>query len=91
MDSFTSQLEALGTALLLIKKLPATTVWALELTNDDDMENSSVLNIFYRDQAFADQLTTLLRLGEAIDVEDDFTSWRRGTLLISLIKEQPNG
>jgi hypothetical protein len=90
MTGFQNQLEAIGTALLLIQKLPHTAVWALELTNDDTLRSPSVLNIFYREDEEVETLRTLLKLGQAIDIEDDFISWQQGTLYISFIKEKTN-
>jgi hypothetical protein len=87
MTTFQSQLEAIGTALLLIPKLPEGTVWALTATNDDDARSPTVFNIYFRDDPEAETLVTLLKLGEPVDVDQDeeFASWRRGTLFISLI------
>jgi hypothetical protein len=86
MSSFRSQLEAVGSALLLIEKLPADTVWALELTNDDDAESPSVLNIFAEREAWP-KLQVSLRLGRPVDREETFISWRQGTLHISFIEQ----
>ncbi len=87
MPEWEGQLEALGTALLLIQKLPSGTVWAVTITNDDNGNEPSVLNIFYSEPDTFEMLVHRLRLGAPVDMEDEFTSWRRGALLISLIKE----
>jgi len=87
MSNFRTQLEALGSALLLIERLPEQTVWALELTNDDDAESPSVLNIF-TERANWSALTSLLRLGRSVDVDKTFLSFRQGTLHISFIEEE---
>jgi len=88
MSSFRKQLEAMGSALLLIEKLPADAVWALELTNDDDAENPSVLNVFAGRDAWM-KMQVSLRLGTPVDSDHKtFLSWRQGTLLISFIEPQ---
>lgn len=87
MSSFRTQLEAMGSALLLIEKLPANTIWALELTNDDDATSPSVLNIFAECTAWM-KLQVSLRLGQPVDRETTFISWRQGTLHISFIEQE---
>jgi hypothetical protein len=89
---FRTQLEAVGSALLLIEKLHAGTVWALEVTNDDDAESPTVLNIFAEQGNWVD-IIAALRLGKATDRSiyekgEQFMSFRQGTLLISLIEEE---
>ena len=87
MSSFQTQLEAIGSALLLIQKLPAQSIWALELTNDDDAESPSVLNIFAEREEWP-MLMVSLRLGKPVDSEKNFLSFRQGTLHISFIEEE---
>jgi len=81
------QLEAIGTALLLIKKLPDNTYWSLTVTDDDCTSNPSVLNIYFRDDVEADDLAKILNLGEPVDFDlrDEYVSWRLDTLMVSLI------
>jgi hypothetical protein len=90
--SFSKQLEAIGSALLLIQKLPAHAVWALECTNDDDAESPSVLNIFAEEDQWAG-IALSLRLGKPVDRNtsdrgEQFVSYRQGTLHISLIQRE---
>lgn len=92
MSSFRKQLEAIGSALILIERLPAHAVWALEVTNDDDAESPTVLNIFTEEEQWL-PLIASLRLGKAIDRStndkgDQFISFRQGTLLISIIEPE---
>jgi len=87
---FRQQLEAIGSALLLIERLPADAVWALEVTNDDDAESPTVLNVFAPSDAWA-KLMVSLRLGKPTDRStsengEQFISFRQGTLLISIIE-----
>lgn len=89
-SSFKTQLEAIGTALLLIQKLPTQTVWALELTNDDDAESPSVLNIF-AERVVWPALIEILRLGKSVDQDKSFLSFRQGTLHISFIELEGEG
>lgn len=89
MTNFRTQLEALGSALLLIQKLPDGTVWALTITNDDDAECPSVLNVYIEREHWTKYIN-LLSLGRAIDTSESFMSWRQGTLLVSLINPEVN-
>lgn len=92
MTAFQEQLEAMGTALLMIAKLEQGTVWALECTNDDDADTPSTLNIFTVSSKW-DGLRASLKLGRPVDrstkeVGEQFLSFRQGTLMISLIEEE---
>ena len=92
MTAFTKQLEAIGTALLLIQRLPAHSIWALEVTNDDDAEHPTVLNIFTDHDEWLSIIGTL-RLGKPTDRStnesgEQFMSFRQGTLLVSLIEQE---
>lgn len=94
MTSFQKQLEAIGSALLLIKRLPEGSVWSLCATNDDDAESPTVLNVF-ADEEHWGGITSALGLGRALDRGragqsgrlEKFVSFRQGTLMISLIEE----
>jgi len=92
MSAFRQQLEAIGSALLLVQRLPAHAVWALEVTNDDDAESPTVLNIFAEQDEWL-SLALSLRLGKNVDHSTDekgeqFVSFRQGTLLISFIEQE---
>lgn len=92
MNAFRQQLEAIGSALLLVQKLPAHTVWALEVTNDDDAESPTVLNIFTEQDEWP-ILIALLHLGAHTDRStsqngEQFVSFRQGTLLVSIIEPE---
>jgi len=92
MSAFRKQLEAIGSALILVQKLPAHAVWALEVTNDDDAESPTVLNIFAEQDEWL-SLIASLRLGKATDRSTDekgeqFISFRQGTLLVSIIEQE---
>lgn len=89
---FDRQLEAIGTALLLIQKLPDWAVWALTCTNDDDADSPSVLNIFAPESHWQ-RLCETLKLGRPVDRStgekgSQFLSFRHGTLLISIIEQE---
>ncbi len=90
--SFRQQLEAIGSALLLIQRLPDGSVWSLTCTEDDDAESPSVLNIFVRSDQWVG-LTERLKLGAPVDrstneIGDQFITFRHGTLLISFIEQE---
>jgi len=91
MTSFRTQLEAMGSALILIKMLPDGTVWSLTCTNDDDAESPSVLNIFTAEPEWP-LFQELLALGKPTDRStsdgEQFVSFRHGALLVSLIEEE---
>ena len=92
MSTFRKQLEAIGSALLLIEKLPSGAVWALEVTNDDDAESPTVLNIFATEEHWPFIITSL-HLGKPTDQNtegkgDQFVSYRQGTLLVSIIEQE---
>ena len=90
MSAFQKQLEAVAVATRLIERLPAHAVWALEVTNDDDADSPTVLNIFAPVYDFPG-IAMSLRLGKAVDRgEKDvkFVSYRQGTLHISIIEEE---
>lgn len=88
MTPFAAHLEAIQTATELIELFPDGTVWALEVTNEDNGEAPSVLNIFYQEEDFAESLITLLELDNPYDQGQSFTSWRYGCLHISLIYDR---
>jgi hypothetical protein len=86
------QLEAMGTALLLIQRLSDDTVWALTCTNDDDAESPSVLNIFVPSSEWP-RYQSLLRLGKPTDRStheggEQFLCFRQGTLHVGLIEQE---
>ena len=85
LTDFQRQLDAIGSALILISKLPHRTVWSLCCTNDDDMESPSVLNIFAM-KADWQRVRDALKMGEPVDTDENFLSFREGTLLISIIE-----
>lgn len=88
MTAFRLQLEALGTALMLVQKLPSHAVWVLNVTNNDDEANPTVLNIFADYSEWA-SIAMSLRLKTIEDAfEDKFLSYRVGYLLVSLIKPE---
>lgn len=92
MTAWQTQLEAIGSALLLIQKLPDGTIWSLTCTNDDDATSPSVLNIFAPESEWT-LLRDRLKLGRAIDQStradrEQFLSFRLGTLLVSLIEQE---
>jgi hypothetical protein len=77
---------------LLVQKLPSHAIWALEVTNDDDAESPTVLNIFAEESEWL-SLIVSLRLGKATDRSTDekgeqFISFRQGTLLVSIIEQE---
>lgn len=89
MSSFEKQLEAIGTALLMVQKLPEKTIWGLHCTNSDDAESPSTLNIYIPRGSWY-TMHALLRLGNSVDSqmgEMKYVSYRKGQLLISFIEE----
>ena len=95
MTTWQTQLEAIGTALILIQQLPEGTVWSLTCTNDDDKLSQSVLNIFAPVSEWP-ALRTSLRLdlnGPPVDDNNNnpddpqFLSFEEGTLTVSLVEE----
>jgi hypothetical protein len=92
MSGWKQQLEAIGSALLLIERLPDGAVWSLTCTNDDDAESPSVLNIFAEESEWT-TIITRLRLGKVFDRsttgnEEQFITFKQGTLTISIIQEE---
>jgi hypothetical protein len=92
--NFREQLEAIGSALLLIQRLPDGSVWSLTCTNDDDAESPTVLNVYAEWSTWA-TLIVALGLGKSIDrstqeVGEQFVSFKQGTLLISFIEQEEN-
>ena len=90
--SFAQQIEAMGTALILIQKLPEGSVWSLTFTEDDTAESPSVLNIFAYEEVWP-ELISRLNLGRSVDRStygkgEQFMSFRQGTLLISFIEQE---
>ncbi len=80
------QLEAIGTALLMIEKLPAGTVWALTCTNDDDTDSTSVLNIYIASENW-NNFRAFLRLENLVDRDETFVSYHKDALTVSFIEE----
>lgn len=91
MTAFQQQLTAIGTALLLIQKLPPSTVYGLHCTNDDDSESPTVLNIYIAEDEWL-YMQSLLGFSAPTDRSthdgDQYVSFRRGTLLVSFIHEE---
>ena len=87
MNNFRTQLEAIGSALLLIERLDDDAVWALEVTNQDTAEEPTVLNIFAEIRQWS-RIIERLHLGSGVDAGDKFISFRKGTLYISIIEEE---
>lgn len=90
MTTWKDQMDALGTALLLIQRLPQGTTWSLTCTNDDTAESPSVLNIYVIHEGWP-QLCERMRLSKPTtrssrEDEDQYVSYRQGALLISLIE-----
>lgn len=85
MSTFRKQMEAIGSALLLIHKLPDWAVWSMTCTNDDDAESPSVLNVFAAEAEWT-SLAESMALGKQVDEGQGYRSYRQGTLLISLIE-----
>jgi len=89
MTAFQRQLEAIGSALILIQKLPDHAIWALEVSNDDDTDSPTVLNIFAPTHEWS-SLVERLKLGRHTDEGTKdvmFKSYKQGTLHISIIEE----
>lgn len=82
------QLEALTDARKVIRALPSHTVYSLCVTNDDDREHPSVLNIFLTSSEQKEIIAQMLNLKNPVDTQSDFLSYRKGILLISLIEGQ---
>ena len=92
MSPFQKQMEAIGSALLLIQKLPEATVWSLTCTNDDDAESPSVLNIFIQESDWK-PFQEHLKLGKPTDRSthedgEQFVCFRQGTLHIGFIQQE---
>lgn len=90
MSNFREQLESIGSALLIIERLPENTIWALEVTEADDAEHPTVLNIFTPQDTWID-LRMRLKLGTPSDTDKlagEFESYRSGDLLVSFIHHE---
>jgi hypothetical protein len=87
MGKFDKQLTAILTATGLIKRMPFDTCWALEVTDEDDLENPSVLNIFVDSFEWDDLAKMLILDSVPVDRDDanGFVSYQEGSLLISFI------
>lgn len=88
VNNFLEQFNALREAATIIRQLPTTAVWAVCATNDDDPEHPTVLNIFIRDTTCQEYLAMLpFKLKTPWDTGAGFVSYRKGSLLISIIEE----
>lgn len=92
MTNFRKQLEAMGTALLFVQKLPPNTVWSLTCTNDDDADSPGVLNIYTTESNWFN-LASILDLKKITDRSttengDQFVSYKVGTLMVSFIQTE---
>lgn len=88
MTAFQQQLEAMGSALLLIAKLPAGTIWGLTCTNDDDARSMSTLNIYVPEPEWGALAIRLGLKGSSQYVAGQYISYKDGSLLISLIGQE---
>lgn len=85
-NAFQKQLEALGTALLLIERLPPGTIWSICCTNEDDTDQSA-LNIYAPEREWARLILALKLKGDSQLVPGVFQAFRRGTLTVTFTKE----
>jgi hypothetical protein len=87
MTPFHQQLEAIGSALLHIEKLPPDTPWSLFCTNEDDASSPTSLTIF-TPYANWDGLVALLKL-RSRPTEDTriARAFQQGTLYITFTEE----
>lgn len=84
MGAFAKSREAMQEAMYLVQRLPAHTVWALTVTND---EPDATLNI-YAEREYWPGLALSLRLQQEPDDSDtSFISFVQNRLTISFIEE----
>jgi hypothetical protein len=73
----------------LVGRLPGDYQWHLNITEDDDDTSPASLNIFFLPGGDDwGSLMVSLRLGIPSDRGEDFVSWTRGMLTVSLIEHQ---
>lgn len=77
--------EAVDDAMRLVVRLPGRFPWHLSITDEDDEECPAALNIFVDEGRWPLVLSTL-NLGIHTDRGEDFVSWTRGMLTVSLIE-----
>lgn len=77
--------EAIEFAIRLVSQLPADYPWHLNITEDDDSDSPAALNIFAQEDQWQTAVACL-RLGDYNDRGEDFISWHRGMLTVSLIE-----
>ena len=83
-----NQRAALMAAAKLVEELPPGTTFAVEVTDEDTLEEPSVLNIYLKPHQHFNHLASLLRLGEPVDQTETFVSYRMGPLLVSLMEPE---
>lgn len=82
------QIAATRAALHLLGKIPPGYRWALTVTDEDDKESPSVLNI-YVPEADWKYVANKLQLKLSSDTGAEYESWRVSkTLLVSLLDEE---
>ncbi len=79
--------EAIEDAVGIVERLPFDSPWHLNITEDDDAESPASLNVFLSEEEWEPTLQ-VLRLGEHSDRGEDFVSWYRDALTVSLIEHQ---
>lgn len=83
---FNTQIKALEEAIALLRFLPKDTRWSLSVTDDDGSDSPSALNIFLNPGEDPKTIAQFLRMGKVFQNGTDYVSFKRGSLLVSLIE-----
>ncbi len=80
---------ALSAAARLVMSLPPGTVWAVCLTNEDDVNNPGVFNIYVRTSAERERMRLILNLQKPRDESPIHESYLvQQMLLVSIEQEE---
>ena len=89
MYHYANQRLALVAAATFVEDLPPGTIFGITVTDDDNEQAPSVLNIFAPKSEW-DNLKSLLHLSNPIDESESFTTYRFGPLEVSIQEPEEN-
>lgn len=86
-QAYRRQVTAIASALPLIERLPAGTIWSLTVTDEADDDSAAVLNIFAPEIEWARLAVTIGLKGRSTLLYSVAQIWTRNDLTVSFTVE----
>lgn len=90
MTQYPTHEQAARDALTLIGRLPVGTVWSFFMATNDDPATPGTFNIYSPRAEWRNLRDTFVSLGEPIDTDEDFETYRFRATIVSFIQETSN-